>query len=372
MVTYRCDNCFKVFDKKSNFKAHLERKNKCSPLEDSSENDNKNFSTQLHTNQGNFHTIPQNYSLIPQNFHTIPHNFHTNENLQQPLSNDLIKEKLLDLTCAYCDKKFTRKDAVIRHMKNFCVQVKKIENEKDVIMQKLLDKMIVIEKQNESLQKEIKEIKNNNSTSTNTNNTSNTSNTNINNINNGNINNGIVNNIDNKQNIILVGYNKEDLSKIDIQKFVKLLKRGFQAPIELTKAVHFNPELPEYHNIYIPKMNEKYALCYTNNYWKVFDKDELAEDIYENKRAYIIDKWEDFADQLTDMQKKALKRWLQSNDDKDIKILKDDIKKVLYENRHLAIKAKKNMEDNQKKLQSLYDDTNIQKIEKKIYIPKKE
>jgi hypothetical protein len=47
---------------------------------------------------------------------------------------------------------------------------------------------------------------------------------------------------------------------------------------------------------------------------------------------------------LTKPKKKALKRWLGSDDDKDVKILKDDIKKVLYDESDLAIKTRKKIE----------------------------
>ena len=35
----------------------------------------------------------------------------------------------------------------------------------------------------------------------------------------------------------------------------KILEKGYYSPIELTEKMHFNPELPEYHNIYIPNTN---------------------------------------------------------------------------------------------------------------------
>jgi hypothetical protein len=118
-------------------------------------------------------------------------------------------------------------------------------------------------------------------------------------------------------------------------------------------------------------MNEKHALCYDGFEWKVVDKDELAENIYENKRSHIIEKCEDFSDQLTETQQKALNRWFKSKDDKDDKLLKEDIKRILYEKRHLAMDAKKKSEKKNKGIQSLYND-DIKKIERKKYIPKKD
>ncbi len=121
----------------------------------------------------------------------------------------------------------------------------------------------------------------------------------------------------------------------------------------------------------LAQMNEKHALCYDGFEWKVVDKDELAENIYENKRSHIIEKCEDFSDQLTETQQKALNRWFKSKDDKDDKLLKEDIKRILYEKRHLAMDAKKKSEKKNKGIQSLYND-DIKKIERKKYIPKKD
>jgi CTP:phosphocholine cytidylyltransferase-like protein len=61
-----------------------------------------------------------------------------------------------------------------------------------------------------------------------------------------NINNGTLNN-----NIILVGYGKEDMSKIYHKEILKGLQNGFYSTVKLTDTIHFNPKYPEYHNIYI-------------------------------------------------------------------------------------------------------------------------
>ena len=58
-----------------------------------------------------------------------------------------------------------------------------------------------------------------------------------------NINNGIVANIN------LIGYGKEDLSKIDKNEILRAIRCGFDSSIKLTEALHFNPKHPEYHNV---------------------------------------------------------------------------------------------------------------------------
>jgi hypothetical protein len=367
MVSYRCDNCFKVYFKKSHYKAHLARKNKCEAPSDSDDDNEK----ELHQIAPNVKKHQKPCTKLHQNAPIILD--YEDKKIETKEIND---EK--DIFCKYCNKSFVTNYSLNRHLNGRCKEKdKKIEQEnakKDEILKKLLDEMLIIKKQNESLQKEMNELKSSklnhqeikNSYNENCNNINN--NDNSNNNSNNNINNGVV---DNRQQIVLVNYNNEDLSKININKFIKILRRGFQAPVELTKAVHFDPNLPEYHNVFIPKWNERIAMCYKDNKWKVMDKNILVEDIYENKRAYIIEKWEDFSEKLTEAQKKALNRWLTSEDEKDDKILKDDIKKVLYENRGLGFDSQERTKQKNKEMQSLYDE-NTKKIERKKFMPKKE
>lgn len=35
---------------------------------------------------------------------------------------------------------------------------------------------------------------------------------------------------------------------------------SFNSTLKLTDTIHFNPKHPEYHNIYIPSMKDKYAM----------------------------------------------------------------------------------------------------------------
>lgn len=320
MSKHVCLRCEKSFKQKCHLLDHLNKKNKCREIDEK-----------------------------------------TNIYCSGNLTTEKIKKLLDECICAYCEKKFTRRDVVIRHMNESCKKVKKIESEKDNIMKKLLEKIDKLEEKIDKVNEENKNLK----TIINNNNTQ-----------------SIINSVeyennyyDNSQHIVLVGYTKEDFDKIEDGDFLKILKRGFQAPIELTKSIHFNPQFPEYHNIFIPKMNEKHAMFFDGKNWRLIHKDELAEDIYERKRAHIIENWETFADQLTETQKKALKRWLSSKDDKDAELLKDDIKRVLYENRKLPMEKKKeietfkkfgkfgkfNKQKNLKNISSQYDD-NVKKL----------
>ena len=156
------------------------------------------------------------------------------------------------------------------------------------------------------------------------------------NINNGTVNNGIVNN-GTVNNIILVGYGKEDLSKLNNADILKALQGGFYSTLKLTEAVHFNPKHPEYHNIYISNMKDKYAMMFDGNIWMLTTKEDLINQIYEDKKNYIEENLEEFIESLSESRKKALDRWLDTDDDDaKIKEIKNNIKLLLYNSRKLV------------------------------------
>jgi hypothetical protein len=68
---------------------------------------------------------------------------------------------------------------------------------------------------------------------------------------------------------------------------LKILQTGFNSTVKLTEALHFNPNFPEYHNIYIPNMKDKYAMMHDGEKWSLVTKDDLISKIYEDKKNYI-------------------------------------------------------------------------------------
>ena len=134
------------------------------------------------------------------------------------------------------------------------------------------------------------------------------------------------------------------------KEILPLLKHGFQTSVELTKKIHFNPQYPEFHNVYIPRINEKYGMVYMNDNWKITDRDDLINDLYEHKRAYVVENLKSFIDKLDDNKIKSLQRWLDKDDgDEGIINTKEDIKRVLFNNRHMAMNRKKEIEKQNKK-----------------------
>jgi hypothetical protein len=339
MKKFECNKCCRQFSQKLHLDRHLNKKNPCDKkiIKDNIENTDDELDI-------------------------------TDNNLIKPKSS---KELLDKCKCIYCEKQFTRKSNVIYHMKHNCKKVKAIEEEKHQIFtklklleeenQKLKEKMVKrdedfekklekkdedfekkLEKQKKTLEKTFREtfkkeislLKKDSNITKYSNNTTNSNN-----------NNNIDNSVNTQQNIYLMNYDPKNMPALTNDEIISALKRGFQTPVELTRKIHFNPNFPEFHNIFIPRINERYGMVFMNNDWKLMDKDDLVDDIYENKRAFVVENLDTYINQLDEFKKKSLKKWLdRDDDDESVKNTKDDIKKLLFDNRKLAMNQKKEIE----------------------------
>ena len=237
----------------------------------------------------------------------------------------IIKDKCKQkkYVCKYCNARFTTDNSMYRHMKHSCKIKKHEDNKKNQIFERL----IKLEEENKELMKykdEINELKRKIKKIKHKNNVTN------NKIYNSTVNNGTINNI------VLIGYGKEDISKINKLEILNSFRKGFYSTIYLTETIHFNPRHPEYHNVYISNIKDKYAMLYDGHEWTLTRKTELIDRLYETKKNYIEDNMEEFIDTLTKSQVKALERWLNTEDEHNkIKEVKDKIKLLLYNKRNI-------------------------------------
>jgi hypothetical protein len=265
------------------------------------------------------------------------------------------KQKLDNNQCYHCDKSFSSQGSVYRHMQNNCNSVKKEKECKQQIynelkqlreaneqMKQLRDandelkqlreeneQMKHLREENEKINKKLEYIEKKIKAEQNTKATM---------INNGTVVNGNMNNTVN----VTISFGKEDMSKIDDKDIVKSVKSGFHSALELTDAIHFNPKYPEYHNVYIPSMKDKYGMVYKEGIWELIDKQELIDKMYNDKKYYIEDNADTFYDSMSKSQKNALRRWLliDNDDDEKIKSIKDRMKLLLYNKRSIPIDTK--------------------------------
>ncbi len=125
-----------------------------------------------------------------------------------------------------------------------------MEDEKENIYKQLLLEMQEIKEENKKLQNTIKQLRKTCGRITiNTNNTNNTNNGQI-----------------TYNNIKLVAYGKEDRDKLNQTDVINALQ-GYGTETKLTKLIHFNDKFPEYHNVYINNLKDKYVMVYNGNKW---------------------------------------------------------------------------------------------------------
>ncbi|VBB19060.1 hypothetical protein YASMINEVIRUS_1592 [Yasminevirus sp. GU-2018] len=264
---------------------------------------------------------------------TCEKDFQRKESLNYHISHKACKKR--GYVCKYCDKSFTTSTNMYRHMKHSC----NVKKEDDTEKENILERLLLLEEANKALEKksekQIATLKRENKVLkkkvTKLELTAPIQNKTINNRCTTNINKGTVNNI------ILVGYGKEDLSKLNKAELLKALQGGYYSTVKLTEAVHFNPKHPEYHNVYISNMKDKYAMMFDGKQWTLTIKEDLINQIYEDKKNYIEENLEEFVDSLPISRKKALQRWLETDDDDPkIKEIKENLKLLLYNSRKLV------------------------------------
>jgi hypothetical protein len=286
----------------------------------------------------------------------------TKQNLENHNNKNSCKERTH--ICKFCEKTFTTAQSMYRHIRTVCDMKKQEDSRRNEIFERLIkieetNELLSLKRENEllkeqhelsSLKREIEFLKENNASSKRENGKlkkkvikmeklikSNTGTINNNLI--MNVNNGVVNN----NNVTLVAYGLEDMSKLDKIDMANVFQNGYNSTLKLTETLHFNPKYPEYHNVYIPNMKDKYAMMYDGSNWALTIKEDLINKIYNDKRYYIEENLDDFLGSLSSSQVRALNRWLDTeDDDSKIKNIKERIKLLLYNSKYLPIEASKN------------------------------
>lgn len=275
MVLHVCEKCNKEFNKKSNYLTHVNKKKPC----------NKN--------------LPKNIE-ITSNLHKNPlKTIKKAENLENSYVNS-------DLACKYCKKLFSRKDSLKNHF-NRCKVKKQDENEKDLIFKQLLEKddqiKLLIE-QNKKLFEQNKEIVNKNEILAKKLQKNNKAVKNIQNIQN--TQNNTTNIKDSNINIQVIQFGKEDLNKIDKKHYLKIFNNirsnGYKFFTDIVKSIHFNPNHPEFQNIYISDINRNKCMIYDGENWQLLYLDKENNIISE-----IVDKTVDYSREVNNIIKKKHK-----------------------------------------------------------------
>ena len=162
------------------------------------------------------------------------------------------------LTCEYCNKEFTFRTNLVRHQKKSCKNKQPDERE------------LLLQKQIELQQEEIKLLKQQQSQII-TNNTNNTNNTNSHNNNCNNTNNNTINNT---QNNIIIELGNEDLVNVlSEQQKIAILNKLYDSINCLTEYIHCNPtKFPQFRNVSLTSLTKSKCQMYSQKKKKFITK----------------------------------------------------------------------------------------------------
>ena len=273
-MLYKCDICEKEFKQKSHYIDHLNRIRPCIKLTE---------------NPSKLHVFPQK---------------------------SMIK-------CSYCYKTYSRPDVLKNHLLICKVKKQEIE-EKENILNKLLEQNSLLASTINQQKEQIDQlIKTNESLINHMKTNQIQNNKNVKHQNNGTINNTIN----------IIGFGKEDLSKIDNKEFFEALTQmGYKIPAKMVEKIHINDKYPEYKNIYISDINRGKAMVYDGKKWKL--------DKYNNISDKLLDKILNFMEE----------RYEEIKDDKNI----TDKKKMNMENKLKILQIMKDYEEEEEKERNEY------------------
>ena len=303
MVIYNCPRCnFKSFDK-TKYINHLKRKKLCEP------------------------------KLSKTNLQKEYIKYGITERIQMNPKESIVESKFGFMNpneskrihfCKFCEKNYSTSSNLSKHLKKCKDKMKtdeanyhmgelvKVLNEQ----KEKLDKYdLELEEKNKQINELIKKAGINNST--------------------------ITQNIQN--NIKLLAYDKTDISDLTENDFIRCFNHNNMCVPHLVKRIHFNPKKPENHNVFISNLKSGHIMLYDGKQWNTFNRDEIVDDIFDDKHDILEQKYEEWVNIGKDYPiiYHKFRRYLDKiNNDVVLKKVKDEMKFVLYNNRNIVKKIK--------------------------------
>lgn len=331
MAKFVCSRCYREFKRKSHLQYHLNRKRPCKVVSGNIiVDDDGNIDVNDICNELGFPS--QDPKISSQN----------SENSEKPY------------VCKYCKRSYKHNHHLTRHHKT-CKEKKEYEATFQEIYNKLMEKlqehelqMMEHENKIQELSEENKMLKNSiiqtGQIITNTDNSVTTNNT-TNNTNNT-TNNGTINNTVNIQ-INALGHENTDY--LTTKDKVEIVEKMHKSIITYIEKIHFNPDHPENHNVYVQNLKNSYGAMFNGNRWET----RHIADIVEFMMDYSRNKIEEIREELN--KKGKVRNYVEGRLDelfnaidgdtseasKNImKVTEERIKFLAFDRRHVVKKTK--------------------------------
>jgi hypothetical protein len=149
-----------------------------------------------------------------------------------------------------------------------------------------------------------------------------------------------INNNNNSQNLnVTFSYNNPDLSHISDNDYKSCINAKLKSVPKLLTKVHFNPDKPENHNIYLEDMDSEYVNVFDGTQWKRKKKDYFVDDavtINEN----MLQRWVEYKEDP--VMQNALNRYYDLRDEEGMEEkIQQDVLQTMFNNRRFAEKKYK-------------------------------
>ena len=265
-------------------------------------------------------------------------NFVRRDHLIQHLNKLRKCNVITDFSCKWCNKSFTNNSHLKRHVTTCKVKEnhEKLETQMQAMDSEMAEKVRLLELKIIELKEMVdnginpvtqptgingNQNQNNhslNTTTTTTTNSHNTTNTNSNNV-----------------NITINKYGYETLTHISPKQMTAIFRKCYESIPAFIMLKHFDKSAPQNRNVYIADLKSKYALTYDGNRWNITDRNDLLDEMYNENLYYLEGKYEENYEDLDDTAASKFRTFLDSKDeDSTMKTVKDNIRKMLYNERN--------------------------------------
>ena len=261
MDHYKCFRCNLTNNNKTIFIKHLNRKFKCAPIiKDISTEDIYKYYFENDRKKG-VAKSSQKCAKYSQNIA---------KNSQK------VAKSSQYFRCRFCDREFKYKSSKYKHEKDRCKMNHELSELNDMkkLVKLLNEKLIKTEnmykKEIKNKDKQINELMKKVGINIGTQNIQN--------------------------NIKILAYKDTDKSHLNDSDYISILNRcNFCVP-HMIKKIHFDPSKPENHNIYISNIKNNYVMIYDGSKWNIKNRNEIINDMIEDKTNILEDKVEEWLD----------------------------------------------------------------------------
>ncbi len=209
--------------------------------------------------------------------------------------NGVIVENRVDIYCEYCDRKYKTRPNLRKHLKTCKIKKDQEQDEKDKRIAELEAKLAKAEAKA-----------------------------------------GPQTVINNYIQVNVNGYRQTSLEHLTDNQYSHAIKRMIYSVPQMIENVHFDPRVPENHNIYISNIKNKYAMVYDGSKWRSKPQDQVIDQLI-NDQEYAIEDWLGEGDNFPKEMKKFneyLEKKEQSSKSDEIKeVIREEVKLLLYNNR---------------------------------------